>query len=141
MAQLLHYVQHTVNLHVAQRGIYKSAKLLHTVHMRLKQLRQAQGMSQEELAERIGATKSTVSRAENMHHSAKLETYQLCAEVLGVTLEDIFSGARDPIEERLVRAFRHIPADRHADLVRLLEVTAGVRSEEEGDSTSPAGEH
>ena len=75
-----------------------------------------------DLAEMIGVDPSTVSRAESMHHSAKLSTYIKCAEALGVTLSDIFSDDRTALENRLIAAFRSLPASQRHRLVSLIEL-------------------
>src|SRR5574343_1788270 len=89
-----HYL-HSVHMHASQN--------LHVVHlphclrcgnmhlMNLRRIREARGLKQEHLAEMIGVNTSTISRAESMHPSAKLETYQKCAEALNLKLSDLFT--------------------------------------------------
>lgn len=112
--------------------------LLHIVHlpaavrrgqtggMNLTKIREARGLSQRALADMIGMDAATVNRAEKMHHTAKLATYILCAEALGVTLSDIFGDDRTAIEQELLRAFRRVPAERHDELLALVRL---VRAE------------
>lgn len=83
-------------------------------NMNLARIRKARGLSQTDLAEMIGMDTASVSRAENMHKSAKLETYQLCAEALGITLADIFCDTIAPIERELVAAYRAAPESHRA---------------------------
>ena len=94
---------------------YKSTSELHYVQLRscisrnmlcgmmLAAIREAKGLRQEDLAEMIGRDKSTISRAENMSKTAKLETYQACADALGVPLIALFASSLD--EAALLTAF------------------------------------
>lgn len=84
--------------------------------MNLTLLREARGWRQEDLAEKIGVHPSTISRAESMHPSAKLETYAACAKELGVTLGDLFAENRSVVEVEFLRLFRQIDPSRHDDL-------------------------
>ena len=90
--------------------------------MNLARIRKLKKLSQVALGEMIGVDGSTIQRAETMHHSAKLETYQKCADALGVTLADLFAEDFSPVERALVEAFRRVPdQQKHvvADMVRL----------------------
>jgi len=94
--------------------------------MNLTRIRDAKGLSQRALAEMIGMDAATVNRAEKMHPSAKLATYILCAEALGVTLADIFADDRSSLELELLKAFRQVPPSRHDELLAMIRL---VRSE------------
>lgn len=96
---------------------------LHIMHMRLAEIRAAKGLSQEELAELIGKHQSTVQRAEALHPSAKVATYQECADALGVTLADVFADDRSAAEGALLERLKGRPAwvlDRMHGLVDLV---------------------
>lgn len=90
--------------------------------MNLKAIRQARGLTQAQLAEMVGVDQSTITRAEAMHESAKLATYSRCAEVLGVTLADLFADSRSAIEARVLLAFRALPISRHDELLQLMHL-------------------
>lgn len=79
--------------------------------MNLARLRELRGLSQGDLADMIGVSQATISRAESGHPSAKLETYTKCAEVLGTTLAEIFADDRSVVEAQLVRRFRALPPE------------------------------
>lgn len=96
--------------------------MTHDCTMRLSAIRKAKGLRAADLAEMIGVDAATISRAESMHPSAKLATYVKCAEALGVSLADVFADDRSALEDRLVAAFRSIPADQHQRLVALIEL-------------------
>lgn len=91
-------------------------------NMNLARIRKAHGLSQADLADMIGRDTATISRAENMHKSAMLETYQLCAKALKVTLADIFCDDLQPIERELVSAFRSFPADQRGVFAGMIEM-------------------
>ena len=90
--------------------------------MNLTKIRKARGLTQRALAEMIGMDAATVNRAEKTDGTAKLATYILCAEALGVTLADIFADDRSALEAELVQAFRQIPPDRHGELLAMLRM-------------------
>jgi transcriptional regulator with XRE-family HTH domain len=98
----------------------------HYVGMNLARIRSAKGLSQRDLAEMLGVNQSTIQRAEKMHPSAKLETYQKCAEALGCELSDIFADDRAPAEIALVTAFRNVPEANRAKVFAILDL---VRAE------------
>ncbi|NBO46729.1 MAG: XRE family transcriptional regulator [Actinobacteria bacterium] len=52
--------------------------------------RQAQGMSQEELAEQAGIDRKTVNRIEQGVHSVRLDNVWLLADALEVDVRDLF---------------------------------------------------
>lgn len=54
----------------------------------------------------IGRDKATISRAENMSNTAKLATYQACADALDVPLIALFAGSID--EAALLTAFHKV---------------------------------
>lgn len=82
----------------------------------------AKGLNQRELAEMIGLDQATIQRAEAMASSAKLLTYQKCADALGVTLADLFCEDRTPAEAALIAAFREVPEEKHPRIFDLLEI-------------------
>ena len=53
----------------------------------LKQAREQAGLSQEELARRVGTKKTAISRIENHAQDIKLSTIQRVARALGKSLE------------------------------------------------------
>lgn len=67
--------------------------------------RAALGLSQEELAERMGTSHSAISRLESGRHKTSVETLQRVAAALGVRLVMGFeSGPRDAPKRELVSA-------------------------------------
>lgn len=96
---------------------------MHCAHMNLGHYRELAKLTQGELGDLIGADQATISRAENMHGSAKLSTYRACAKVLGVTLADIFSDVqRSDLEMMLLRTFRSLPENRQQRWLQLLDL-------------------
>lgn len=68
-------------------------------------LRAALGISQKELARRVGTSHSAISRLESGHHKTSVETLQRVAEALGVRFVVGFeSGPRDAPVRDLVSA-------------------------------------
>lgn len=103
-------------------------------NMNLSRIRKAQGLSLADLGDKIGKDASTVHRAEKMDKTAKLETYQLCAQALGVTLKDIFCDELEPIERELVAAFRAVKEDQRSVFVGLIAM-----AKDRAQSSNPEG--
>lgn len=57
---------------------------------RVQSLREARGMTQEQLAERIDRSVDTISNIERGANSTRIETAGRIAEVLGVSLPELF---------------------------------------------------
>lgn len=94
----------------------------------LARYRELRGLSQRDLAEMLGVSQPTVQRAEREDPTAKLGTYKRCAEVLGVTLSDIFAD-RSSLEDRLIWMFRKIPEQKHSQILQILELAREIPDE------------
>lgn len=70
--------------------------------MLLRQAREAAGMTQDEVARRLGTKKSAISRMENHADDARLSTLRNYAEAVGASLEITLAQARHHLvrEER-----------------------------------------
>lgn len=97
--------------------------------MNLARLRKAKGLTQADLAEMIGVDQSTIQRAEKEHPSAKLQTYKLCADRLGVTLADLFSESRSVVEDQLIKGFRDMPESSRDKVLAILDLVGGNTSQ------------
>ena len=124
MGRIMHNVQRRVNQFVAHSAFAVSGAPMHNAHMQMANIRKMRNLSQRALAEKVGVDASTIQRAEAMSDSAMLKTYKMVAQALGVTLADLFSDDRTTVEGALLDVFRRIPAERHNELVRLLELAA-----------------
>lgn len=58
----------------------------------IRNIRQAQGMTQKDLAEKLGVTPNAVSQWENGARDPRLETIKHLAEVLHCTTDEILRG-------------------------------------------------
>ena len=126
-----------MSLHMVQLPHGKEGCTL--CNMNLARIRKSLGLSQTDLAEMIGMDTASISRAENMQKSAKLETYQLCAQALGITLADIFCDSMAPVERELILAYRASP-ESHRAFEGLIDM-AKARAQASGrsDGQSPPG--
>lgn len=61
------------------------------IHSELKKLRLAQGMTQEELAEKLDVTRQTINAIEQDKYQPTLYLAYKCAKLFHTTIEDIFS--------------------------------------------------
>ena len=89
---------------------------INLIGQRIKQRREALGMSGSELADEIGVNKATIHRYENADFkSVKLPTIEAIAKVLGVSPAWIIGKTDDPTPERSQK-----------DIVKILETTENL---------------
>ena len=100
--------------------------LVHNCAMNLTRIRKAKGLTQIDLAEAMGVTQSTVSRMERGDEGCALELFRRAAEVLSVSLGDMFSEDRSEAEAELVSFFRALPSDRQRHWLELAKVASGL---------------
>lgn len=128
----------------------RHANLLCVMHapnmsaMGLAEIRRRKHLRQADLAALVGVEQPTISRAEKLHPSTTLGVYIRCAEVLGVTLGDIFGQERSEREERLLRIFRSLQGGTQtgawAELLQIVVEDAGPEAARTGkvaDRTKP----
>lgn len=65
----------------------------------LKQLRKENGMTQEQLGERIGVTNKTISRWETGNYIPPVECLLLLSSIYGISINEILAGERIPDEK------------------------------------------
>ncbi|MDJ0628546.1 MAG: helix-turn-helix transcriptional regulator [Rhodobacter sp.] len=97
----------------------------------LAQFRDLKGWSQKDLADIVGLNQSTIQRAETEHPSAKLATYKKCADVLGVSLCDIFCEQRSDLEAAVLKILSEIPSERHQEVLALFQLARNRVHEED----------
>jgi transcriptional regulator with XRE-family HTH domain len=68
------------------------AELRTLIGQRIAEARQTAGLTQEELAERVGLAAENLSRAERGRSMLKTETLIAVADVLGVSIDDLARG-------------------------------------------------
>lgn len=98
---------------------------------RIQAARAARGLSQEDLAEKVGRSRDAISRAERGNNMPSVDTLIAMAEVLDVALVDIIgpptqnlSQTRVALEVRLAIAARALDDDAFAALVDQAEALA-----------------
>ena len=75
-----------------------------TIHQNLKDLRRASGMTQEEVANRVGLTRQAISSYESGRTQPDLDMLVSLAEVYGADVSDIlYGGGREQKKLRTVR--------------------------------------
>ena len=74
----------------------------------LAKLRKEQGLTQEELGEKLGVTNKTVSRWENGNYLPPVEMLQMLSNLYGLTINEIISGERLTQEQYQQRAEENI---------------------------------
>ena len=73
------------------RSGYENARLAYELGRQVRELREAAGFSQRELADRMGTTQSVVARLEAGGSKPSLSTLERVAEAVGKTIEVRFT--------------------------------------------------
>ncbi len=68
----------------------KNAKLPKTLGKRIQKLRKTTGLTQEEVAEKIGISRAYMGYIEQGRYSASIEVLEKIAKVLKVKMADLF---------------------------------------------------
>ncbi len=74
-----------------------------TFSERLTDLRKKSGMSQEQLAEKLGLTRQTVSKWENGQSTPELAYIAILSELLGVTTDYLIKGTQNVSAEEILQ--------------------------------------
>lgn len=101
-------------------------ELLAQIGARLQRAREARGLTQAELAERVGIEPVTLSRYETGARGPSVTTLKLAADALGLRLADLVEDVAPlPEPERDPRVLRAIEKLDHLD-DHLLDIALGV---------------
>ena len=65
----------------------------------LKRLREARGLSQEQLAELVGLEYQTISRIETGYYFTSFDNLQKISKALGLTIKDLFDFPEDELSK------------------------------------------
>ena len=114
----------------------RSAESLEFVGERLREIRRTRGLSQQEVAERVGIPQSNLSRIENGKQRLNLSVLVNILGLYRMTLDDFFSGAeaRQPVndrEERLLRTFRGLDETGRREVEDYMQFKAARKDGEE----------
>jgi transcriptional regulator with XRE-family HTH domain len=95
----------------AARAAYEAARAAYEVGRMIRELREARGLSQRELAERMGTTQSVVGRLEAGGSRPTIVTLERVAQALGLQLEVRFQDTRSaPSAPRRRTASKNVSA-------------------------------
>jgi transcriptional regulator with XRE-family HTH domain len=98
-----------------------SSALDQQARTRLRLWLQTTGITQVELAARIGRTQVWISRYLKAEFNADLETLHRMAGAFGHTLTELLDLPQDATESKLLEAYRAMPPKLRADFLRLFE--------------------
>jgi ribosome-binding protein aMBF1 (putative translation factor) len=87
----------------AARAAYDQARSAYEIGRMVRELREARGLSQRELAARMGTTQSVVGRLEAGGSRPTIVTLDRVAQALGVRLEVRFHDVQGPSRPRTRR--------------------------------------
>ncbi|MDX2484501.1 MAG: helix-turn-helix transcriptional regulator [Pseudodonghicola sp.] len=105
------------------------------MRLKISEMRKAAGMTQEELAKRVGLSRPYLAQLENATRSLKTSHQAVIAEALGVDPQDLVDfTAPDPADETLIlRAFRSMTKEQRKALVGWARATLSEGEAEEGN--------
>ena len=99
--------------------------------MRLKELREARSLSQDDLGNALGLSKSSISNYENGYRQPDMETLISIADYFDVTVDYVVGRSSlpnfeiSPKEEIILQVYRSLPEDKR-DLI--LELFLALKS-------------
>ncbi len=114
----------------------RSAESLEFIGRRLREIRKARRLSQQEVAERVGIPQSNLSRIENGKQRLNLSVLVNVLGLYRMTLDDFFSGTEPgrPVnerEEQLLRLFRSLSETERCEVEDYLQFKLARREGEE----------
>ena len=89
--------------------------------------RKMRGLTQAELGEALGFSDTTITRAEAGDKTAKLHTYVLAAEYLGITLADIFTEDREPVDRELAKIINGLEGEQKQQALEILRLATNLQ--------------
>ncbi|MGH7798556.1 MAG: helix-turn-helix domain-containing protein [Candidatus Binatia bacterium] len=73
-------------------GLWAGQKTTHNAGATIRKLREAKGLTQDQLAAAVGMMRSNISRIEAAKHRPTLETLEKIAKALKVSVVDLVAG-------------------------------------------------
>lgn len=99
--------------------------------MRLKELRESHSLTQSELGEQLGLSKSAIGNYENGHRQPDMQTLSQMADYFHVTIDYIVGRSNLPTfdisakEDKMLQIFRTVPEDKQVLLLELFIALSG----------------
>ncbi len=94
--------------------------------MRIKEIRKMRGLTQEQLAEAAGMSRSHLAEIEGGKRPPNTRRMEAIAKVLRVAPADLFPLRKDDAgTEELVETFRRLSPEDRAQIIRLARMMAG----------------
>lgn len=91
----------------------------------LAKWREAKGLTQEQLADRVGTYKGQISNWESGRRSISSDVQAALAEALGIEPPDLW---RDPARPSADELLRDVPPDVHSQAIELLRIFVQKRA-------------
>jgi transcriptional regulator with XRE-family HTH domain len=106
MSELTHYIEKRKAIDAEFAEGFESGYRNFKIGVMLRQAREEVGITQEELARRLGTKKSAISRIENHAEDIRLSTLKRYAEALGKSLYVVIEGPNPGLQPTLPRCAR-----------------------------------
>lgn len=139
MPSNMHYTNILVKNNIREAVLRLAVLPSMIAHMRLAKIRRAKGLTQIQMAEMVGVTQPTISRAERGDYGIPIGTYKACADALGISLADLFSDDRTSAQEAILAAFDRLPPARQQAWLAMAEL-AQKEAAIEAAQNDPAAE-
>ena len=95
------------------------------MHLRVKELRKARGLTQVELSTLCDVPRSTISLVENGSANTTLQTLQSIADGLGVEVADLFASRSKRSIGAIIQQFNALPDDERKEIVAYVDAKLG----------------
>lgn len=97
---------------IPEAYLRRGASLPHTRDMNVAKIRKRRGLTQADLAAKVGVEQPTISRIERGDDGVTLRLLNQIATALDVEIADIFSSDRSEAETQLIEVYRRLSPER-----------------------------
>jgi repressor LexA len=111
-------------------------KMYEKIGKKIREAREAKGMSQEELGRALGYTATAVSYFESGVRKIKLEDLQKISNILNVDMDYLvpkFVNESSPIEQIKLRASKSLPPEAQKTIHNFLDYAKKIKGEKKND--------
>lgn len=116
----------------------KNRVSLEYIGQRLREIRKTRGLSQQDVAERMGIPQSNLSRIENGKQRLNLTVLAGILSIYRVDMEDFFARDEEPLrpadrgEQHVLNLFRQLDPEQCQEVIEFLEFKVGRGEGQDG---------
>ena len=90
--------------------------------LKIKEIRQSRGMTQDRLAELVGCNTSHISNIENNHTKVSLNVLLAIANVLDYLLSEQYENSALSLDNEIMRALTGFDNERKEKILKIIEI-------------------